>query len=367
MGAARAAVPEDVVLMGNLNPSDPMCMGTPDQVRQQAKALIEATRGQGDHPQLRLRSGCQHQAGKYGRPGGIRPALRHPGAAGSTAGLRAQEGETRYDPHHSKPEADGPDRRKGSQLWSIRSADGTEYLWQGDSPLLSDRALNLFPQIGLCTNDTYTVGGKTYSMDIHGFIKDTILTLTCVQKDRLTLACGIRRIPWGSTPFPSATPSPMYWRTATIHVTVSVENTGDQRCISLWADIPASICPWNPACAMRDYFLQFPEGSTARRAECTPGDCRMLGQVTDYPLINDRIPLSHELFADRVLILTGMPKTVTLRSEEGKKQVTVSYPDMRYLGIWKCWAPRPPMYVSSPGPAYPPGRGSWRTMPSSRI
>ena len=40
--------------MGNLNPSDPMCMGTPDQVCQQAKALIEATRGKG----IILSSGC---------------------------------------------------------------------------------------------------------------------------------------------------------------------------------------------------------------------------------------------------------------------------------------------------------------------
>lgn len=54
MGAARKAVPEDVVLMGNLNPSDPLCLGTPDQVRQQAKDIIEATRGKG----LILSSGC---------------------------------------------------------------------------------------------------------------------------------------------------------------------------------------------------------------------------------------------------------------------------------------------------------------------
>ena len=54
MGAARKAVPEDVVLMGNLNPSDPLCLGTPDQVRQQAKNIIEATRGKG----LILSSGC---------------------------------------------------------------------------------------------------------------------------------------------------------------------------------------------------------------------------------------------------------------------------------------------------------------------
>lgn len=54
MGAARKAVPEDVALMGNLNPSDPLCLGTPDQVRQQAKDIIEATRGKG----LILSSGC---------------------------------------------------------------------------------------------------------------------------------------------------------------------------------------------------------------------------------------------------------------------------------------------------------------------
>ena len=54
MGAARKAVPEDVVLMGNLNPSDPLCLGTPDQVRQQAKDIIEATCGKG----LILSSGC---------------------------------------------------------------------------------------------------------------------------------------------------------------------------------------------------------------------------------------------------------------------------------------------------------------------
>ena len=54
---------------------------------------------------------------------------------------------------------------KGAELWSIRSADGTEYLWQGDPRYWSDRALNLFPQIGLCTDDRYTVDGKTYYYD----------------------------------------------------------------------------------------------------------------------------------------------------------------------------------------------------------
>lgn len=237
---------------------------------------------------------------------------------------------------------------KGAQLWSIRSADGTEYLWQGDSRYWSDRALNLFPQIGLCTNDTYTVGGKTYSMDIHGFIKDTILTPTCVQKDRLTLACRDTADTLGIYPFPFRYAISYVLEDSTIHVTISVENTGDQEMYFSVGGHPGFNLPLEPGLRYEDYFLQFPEGSTARRAECTSGDCRMLGQVTDYPLINDRIPLSHELFADRVLILTGMPKTVTLRSEEGKKQVTVSYPDMRYLGIWKCLGTQAPYVCIEP-------------------
>ena len=54
MGAARAAVPDATVLMGNIDPSDPMCIGTPEKVRSCVRELIEKTRGRG----IILSSGC---------------------------------------------------------------------------------------------------------------------------------------------------------------------------------------------------------------------------------------------------------------------------------------------------------------------
>lgn len=54
MASARKIVPQDMVLMGNINPSDPMYLGTPEQVLSQAKAIIEGTGGRG----LILSSGC---------------------------------------------------------------------------------------------------------------------------------------------------------------------------------------------------------------------------------------------------------------------------------------------------------------------
>ena len=54
MGLARNAVPDNVVLMGNIDPSDPMCIGTPEKVKAQIKEMIEKTKGRG----IIISSGC---------------------------------------------------------------------------------------------------------------------------------------------------------------------------------------------------------------------------------------------------------------------------------------------------------------------
>jgi MtaA/CmuA family methyltransferase len=54
MGEAREKVPLDVVLMGNIDPSDPLVSGTPQDVDKKAQYIIEKTKGQG----LILSSGC---------------------------------------------------------------------------------------------------------------------------------------------------------------------------------------------------------------------------------------------------------------------------------------------------------------------
>lgn len=54
MAEARRAVPASTVLMGNINPSDPMAFGTPEQVEQAVQQIITATSGRN----LFLSSGC---------------------------------------------------------------------------------------------------------------------------------------------------------------------------------------------------------------------------------------------------------------------------------------------------------------------
>ncbi len=54
MGRARSLVPQSTVLMGNIDPSDPMVLGTPEKVKSQVKNLIETTKGKG----IIISSGC---------------------------------------------------------------------------------------------------------------------------------------------------------------------------------------------------------------------------------------------------------------------------------------------------------------------
>lgn len=56
------------------------------------------------------------------------------------------------------------------------------------------------------------------------------------------------------------------------------------------------------------------------------------------------IDLRHDLFEEDAVILKNMARQVTLCSKRSGRGVTVSYPDMPYLGIWH-WPKTNALYV----------------------
>ena len=54
-----------------------------------------------------------------------------------------------------------------------------------------------------------------------------------------------------------------------------------------------------------------------------------------YPLENGTtIKLQHDLFDEDAIVLKNMARRVTLCSAKTNRSVTVTYPQMPYLGIW---------------------------------
>ncbi|MHC5082827.1 MAG: aldose epimerase family protein, partial [Planctomycetota bacterium] len=89
-------------------------------------------------------------------------------------------------------------KARGAELCSVRSVEGTEYIWHADPSVWGKHSPILFPAVGRMVNNQYRYNGKTYDMPKHGFARDSEFTLIDRSDSRLvfeltdnaqTLAC----------------------------------------------------------------------------------------------------------------------------------------------------------------------------------
>lgn len=222
----------------------------------------------------------------------------------------------------------------GAQMMSICSADGCEYLWQGDPKYWPDRAPNLFPFIGRLWNGSYTFQGKPYTLGIHGFAAQTEFSPVEQGCDYVVLSKKSSIATLVFYPFDFTLDITYRLKGSSVEVSYLVRNLGTQTMPFGIGGHPGFRVPLEAGERFEDYEVVFSQTCQPDRVGFT-SEVFLSGHDTPYPLENDRvIPLRHELFDDDAIILKNMAREVTLRSKISGKSVTVSYPDMPYLGFW---------------------------------
>lgn len=242
----------------------------------------------------------------------------------------------------------------GAELFSIKK-DGVEYLWQGDEKYWSDRALTIFPYVARLYGGEYIIDGEKYKMDIHGFAPKSVFSAEKVSETKLILTLSSNEETKKQYPR-DFTFEVVYALTEdSLTVTYRVTNTSEKTMYFGIGGHPGFNVPISDGASFEDYELTFGEKSTPKRVIFTP-DCFVTGERADFPL-NDgvSIPLSHSLFDDDAIVLSDMPTSVTLGTKKDKRKVTVSYPDMKYLGIWHMPKTDAPYICIEP----------WRSLPSA--
>lgn len=244
---------------------------------------------------------------------------------------------------------------KGGELVSMKDADQTEYIWIGDATYWKRHAPQLFPCIGRLTNNQYRMDGALHEMGQHGFLRD--YELTKVESEEQAGAETVRDAA-GQAGAEAETVTSLHLQLQsdtstrqlydrdwivdifyslcgkTLSVKFQVRNR-DVRTMRFGYGIhPGFNVPLNPALRFEDYRLDFHEVSTPKQMELTER-YTISGGMHDYALAEGRyLPLQHSLFDHDAIILKDMPHTVTLGSQKDEKKVTVTFPDMPYLGIW---------------------------------
>lgn len=240
----------------------------------------------------------------------------------------------------------------GGELQSLRDAAGLEYLWQGDKRWWGRRSPNLFPYVGRCTGGQYTLEGQTYSLDIHGFVRGAEL-----QGERLEDSACVFTLtdsPETRARFPFAFRYQVAFTAQenTLTVTYTVENRDSRTMYFGLGAHPGFQVPLGTGERFEDYVLTFSAPCAPRRVLFSAEGYRT-GETADYPLQNgDRIPLTHPLFDDEAIVLSGTSGVVRLGS--AARGLTVDYRQFPLVGFWH------PPHTEAPFVCIEP----WRTLPA---
>jgi len=222
----------------------------------------------------------------------------------------------------------------GAQMMHLQTAFGREYLWQGDPKYWVDRAPTLFPFIGRLTNDSYQFRGQVYPMGIHGFAAASEFAVEEQTANKLVLLLKSNETTLRQYPFDFALYITYALQENTLEITYRVENNSDYVMPFGIGGHPGFRVPWVEGERFEDYRLEFSQACQPDRIGFTPA-VYLSGHDDAYSLVESKyLPLKHELFDEDAVILKNMAREVTLRSCVSGGAITVSYPDMPYLGIW---------------------------------
>lgn len=223
----------------------------------------------------------------------------------------------------------------GAQMMSICSSEGLEYLWQGDPAVWSDRAPTLFPVIGRLWKKKHLVNGREYPMGIHGFTANADFLPLVNEGNRLSLAlCPSKEIE-SQYPYDLCLQISYLLHENQVIITTKVGNMGEEEMPFALGGHPGFRVPMVEGEDFTDYRLEFTKPCHPVRIGFTDPDVLLSGEDRPFPLEEDRfLLLNHRMFDEDAIILKDVSREVTLRSLKSGRGVTVTYPQMPYVGFW---------------------------------
>ena len=227
------------------------------------------------------------------------------------------------------------DKIGGSLNSVILKETGTEYLWQGDSKYWDEKAPNLFPFIGRLNGSRFTHGEKSYEMKLHGFLRNQELEPVKSDKDEIILNFdGEKWVHENKYPFDFNLNLSFKLNKNEIICTYEIENKSAETMYFAVGGHPGINLPLESGLKFEDYRIEFPSECKPKRVIFSSAGLTTEERPSFILDENNGFDLEHSLFDNDAIVLTDTPHEVMLKSEKGKRFVTLRYDDMSYIGFW---------------------------------
>lgn len=222
----------------------------------------------------------------------------------------------------------------GAQLASIRTPDGSEYLWQGDPGIWARRAPILFPFIGRLKDSSYLLYGTPYTISTHGFARDMEFEVTHQEEDRLTFQLTDTPQTRMAYPFSFVLTVTYALKGNQLTKTHRVYNRSQGEMLYELGAHDGFQVPIGGGLTMADYSVRLP-GTAQVRFYGMDEDLMLTQKGDPISLTRSSLPLTPASFGLDTMILDTPPQAQALLcGKDGRPRVGLSFPDFPYLGIW---------------------------------
>ena len=214
----------------------------------------------------------------------------------------------------------------GAEMQSVKEADGTERLWQGDPAYWSGRAPIMFPVCGGLKEDAYYLDGTRYEMGKHGFAKLKEWAVESAEADRAVFLLTEKQ---PGFPFDYEFRAIYALKGAELEITYTVRNTGDR---TFWYSV-GSHEAWATPGGLEKYTVEFAQ---PERLDCSVLDGNLITHEA-VTLAEDakELPLKTDYFLVDALVFQGLKsRSVTLKNSVNDKKIRVDYDGMDVLMLW---------------------------------
>ncbi len=225
---------------------------------------------------------------------------------------------------------------QGAELTSLKTAAGTELLWQSPSnSFWSKHSPLLFPICGRLKDKKYTYRGKEYAMGAHGFISTESFTVVENTGDRIVLSAKQNEKTLEAYPFSFTFTAEYALYGDEIRCTVTVKNDSDEEMPYMFG--------WHPAfkiftngCDIEDYSIDFGGFEQIGWVKLINGPFASKSAVP-FTLTDGKYRLCEKQIYDiDTMIFTDIAPRVKFSCENNGYLLEASWSEnLPYLCVWK--------------------------------
>ena len=221
----------------------------------------------------------------------------------------------------------------GAELHSVKG-HGCEYIWIGNPDIWGFKAPLVFPVCGRFQDGHYSYRGKTYDINVHGFIRPSVFTVATHTDTEICLSLSQNEETRKVYPFDFSLKVWYILEGNRLTCRFDMENTGEDLLPITMGGHPGFNVPLDGKGSFEDYYLEFHE-------DCYPdqfllSERFLLSGKREARLLEDSriLRLRHDLFDHDAIFMSRVANSVTLKSDKTDRFVTLEYADMPYLGVW---------------------------------